>query len=124
MLKDKRFFEGDNGITIPTPAEIPPAVVHTVTEVPALAKSGADSALDLPRDAIHETLKGLTAATEALTLAANRLADTASKGGDEIKDVIEEPITSSEEKASEVSPEVVSPPKERYIRRNGRKVTR
>lgn len=124
MLKGKRNFEADTGVTIPSVESIPPAVVHTVTEVPALAQSGGQTALELPHAAIHETLKGLTTATEALTLAANRIADSASKGVETVAPIIEEPLEGSEVKAAEISPEVVSPPTSRFIRRNGRKVKR
>lgn len=125
MLRGRRFFEADNGTTVPQVVEsTPPAIVHVATEVPSLAHSGGETALELPHAAIHETLKGLTTATEALTLAANKLADTATKSVETVQPVIEEPLQGASVKAEEISPEIVPPVKERFVRRNGRKVKR
>jgi hypothetical protein len=98
----------------PIVAEAPTAVVHTIEAVPPTAVTGAETAVELPHAAIHETLKGLTAATEALTLAANRIADTATH----VPEAVVEPIA----EATESIPDVVSPPPDRFVRRNGRKV--
>lgn len=111
----RKYYEADNGSTSPVPA-----VVHVATEIPSLAVGGASEAVEMPHAAIHETLKGLTTATEALTMAANRIADTAQKGAEVVTPVIEEPIQASSE---EIVPEITTPAK-RVIRRNGRKVKR
>lgn len=116
-----RFYEGDTGASIQaTPErvlEATEAAPKTVVEV------GHDSA-HIPVSAIHQTLEGLTRATEGLTAASNRLAELAEKTANQASDVVEEPITEAENTAENVAPDIVEPPKERYIRRNGRRVKR
>lgn len=99
---------------------VPPAVVHVATEVPALAHTGADTVAAVPVEVLHDTIRGLTAATEALTTAANRLADTTTKGTEIVTPALEAPL----EKAQDIAPEVEPPKPDRFIRRNGRKVKR
>jgi len=111
----------DEGISVPQAVEsVPPAVVHVATELPSLTKEGATSVAAVPGVAIEDSIKGLHSAVQALTIAANRLADKAAWVPPTIEHAIEEPIQSAES----LSPEVVTPPKDRFIRRNGRKVKR
>jgi len=80
--------------------------------------------MEIPHAAIHTTLTGLTSATEALTNAANRLADLAEKSVATTQEIVETPVTEGLTTAEEVAPDIVEPPTPRYIRRNGRRVKR
>jgi hypothetical protein len=124
-LKRLRFYEEDSGDNpVATVAETPVAVVHTAETVPGTTVHVAKDAAEIPHAAIHTTLSGLTTATEALTSAANRLADLAEKSTATTQEVATEPIQGGQETAEEIAPEIVAPPPERRIRRNGRKVRR
>lgn len=124
-LRFLKFYEEDNGTNpVATVAETPPAVAHVVETVPGTTVHVAEQAAEIPHAAIHTTLTGLTTATEALTSAANRLADLAEKSTATTQEVATEPIQGGQETAQEIAPEIVAPPPERRIRRNGRKVRR
>jgi len=105
-------------------AEAPQAVVHTVESVPETTVHVAQQAPELPHAAIHTTLQGLQSATEALTSAANRLADLAEKSVSTAQGVVETPLEESAATAEEIAPDIVEPPTPRYVRRNGRRVKR
>lgn len=102
--------------------DAPVAVVHAAEQVPETTVHVAQQAPELPHVAIHQTLAGLQSATEALTIAANRLADLAEKTATPAKEVVETPLEQASETTEEIAPDIVEPPKERYVRRNGRRV--
>jgi len=92
----------------------PPPVVHTIQTVPETPKE----VVELPHQAINDTLVGLTEATKALTEAAHKLSERATP-------IVTEPVESAQETVAEVAPDITPPPPEtRYVRRNGRKVKR
>ena len=120
-----RYFEADTGVTIPQAVEAtPPAIVHVATELPQLARSGGETAVELPHAAINETLNGLKLATDALALAATKLADSAGKTVETITPAIEQPMGVASSQSADIAPDVVPPKPDRFIRRNGRKVKR
>jgi hypothetical protein len=125
LRKLRRYYEADSGTNpVTTITETPQAVTEVAGTVPETTVKVAHDAVEVPHAAIHQTLQGLTTATEALTNAANSLAESARAGKEQVEEVVTTPIEASHEQAQEVAPEIVEPPKPKFIRRNGRKVKR
>lgn len=126
MLKKRfKFYEEDRGDNpIATVAETPAAVVHAAEGAPETTVHVAHQATEIPHAALNESISLLNSSIATLNSGINDLREDLRKSKETVEPVATEPVEASHEVAQEVAPEIVEPPKERYVRRNGRRVKR
>lgn len=125
LRKYFRFYEADGGDNpLTTVTETPAAVVHAVEAAPETTVHVAHQATEVPHAALNESIALLNTSIASLNTGINDLREDLRKTKEAVEPVATEPVEAAGSTAEEIAPEIVEPPKERYIRRNGRRVKR
>lgn len=120
-----RFYEEDKGDNpVAAVEETPAAVVHATEGIPETTVHVTRQAAEIPPAGLDEFKAFMEARLTNIETGINDVKEDLRQVKEGTQKAATEPVEEATETAEDIAPEIIEPPKERYVRRNGRRVRR